>query len=163
MKKNIPVTKLMPKPMSPNGSSRCTEANDIPRSQPSSRRLTIISTPNMSDMPMKCSVSHVGHTNGCCRTKSLIAAADRNGAPGEPREEPGDLHHDEGAERRVVMRHDRGSRHARLPLERLGGRLAADVHGQRQERDQEDDLEADLLDVIVFPDERHQQKTQTEN
>ena len=84
MKKNIPVMKLMPKPMSPNGSSRCTEANDIPRRNPTSRRLTIISTPNISDIPMKCSVSHVGHTNGCCRTKSLIIAADRNGAPGAP-------------------------------------------------------------------------------
>ena len=68
MKKNMPVMKLMPKPIRPNGSSRCTEANDMPLSQPTSRRLTIISTPNISDMPMKCSVSHVGQTQGCCST-----------------------------------------------------------------------------------------------
>src|SRR5687768_11729755 len=56
----------------------------MPRSHPSRRRFVTMRTPNISDMPRKCSVSHAGHTYGWWSAYSLIPAAEKNAPPGSP-------------------------------------------------------------------------------
>jgi len=81
----------------------------------------------------------------------------------EPREEAGDLHHDEGTERRVVVERDRVGRHPRLSLERFGRRLPVTYTGSVASAIRNITSRLHLLQVIVLADEREQKETEAEN
>jgi hypothetical protein len=112
--------------------------------------------------------------SGCRISPPMLAAgATTDGAGGPsrgaavppelPQRQPGDEagahHQDERQERSVVMRRHGCVRDLRSPHEGLLRRHARQVHGQRGQRDQEEDLEAGMLQVLVAPEHRQQEQT----